>query len=319
MPLNNLLNIQPNDITISINSKSSIRKKWIQNLIDLLYFSLLKDDLVRAKRAWSILVRCREVNWKSRWYWGLLLLSTSNNEIDGSTQTSSFTQSSESRDIERWLNTLRVSAREEDKPSLLHALVLNLIKSGQYRHAYDQLETYLSSYPYLLSGPLHTYAGLLAFYLAQPASLRMEPGVNDNNDQSQIRGRNRRFSSISSSSSPPPMSSHQPPDTAGLRNAKGWFIKAVEINQNDEVAKQFISLIDNPNQKDNDDSDDDSDDNNEEKSDQRTDDEDRLSETDDDENSQDENEVEIEDGDDDDDEDEDEGERWDNQGGDDLD
>jgi hypothetical protein len=29
------------------------------------------------------------------------------------------------------------------------------------------------SYPYATSGPLHTYAGLLAFYLAQPESARL--------------------------------------------------------------------------------------------------------------------------------------------------
>jgi len=33
---------------------------------------------------------------------------------------------------------------------------------------------YLPSYPYILSAPLHTYAGLLAFYLAQPISRRSQ-------------------------------------------------------------------------------------------------------------------------------------------------
>ncbi|WVW80927.1 hypothetical protein I302_102918 [Kwoniella bestiolae CBS 10118] len=244
MPLNTSVNIQPNDPQAF--NHPSIRKKWIQNLIDLLHLSLLKGDTARAKRAWAILVRCREVNWRSRWYWGLLILSSTSSSTEyDSTQ-------SQNRDVERWLNGLRVSAREEDKPSLLHALVLHLIKSGQYRQAYDQLETYLSSYPFLLSAPLHTYAGLLSFYLAQPSSLRPNPNglpsSSSFNDRMALREHIERSSSLSSS---PPLRNidHLPPDGAGMRQAKGWFVKALAIDANDEVAKQFIDLIDNPDRK----------------------------------------------------------------------
>ncbi|WRT70617.1 uncharacterized protein IL334_007615 [Kwoniella shivajii] len=252
MPLNNHLDISPNDINIYQNQHASIRKRWIQNIIDLLHSCLLKGDIERAKRAWAILVRCREVNWKSRWYWGLLILSSTNDDSSyrnetgsGSrfdqSQRSTFSHGYQGKEVERWLNALRVSAREEDKPSLLHALVLHLIKYGQYRHAYDHLETYLPSYPYLLSGPLHTYAGLLAFYLAQPISSRAESSqqkANDN-DQSSSRG-----------SSPSQSLDSRPPDVAGIRQARGWFSKALAIDENDEVAKQFINLIDNPHDKD---------------------------------------------------------------------
>jgi RNA polymerase I-specific transcription initiation factor RRN11 len=64
----------------------------------------------------------------------------------------------EGREVERWLKGVRVSAREVDvssfspliisaypqKPSLLHALVLHLIKHERFRHALDELETYVS-------------------------------------------------------------------------------------------------------------------------------------------------------------------------------
>ncbi|OCF78565.1 hypothetical protein I204_00505 [Kwoniella mangroviensis CBS 8886] len=255
MPLNTASNIQPNDTKAF--QHPSIRKRWIQNLIDLLHFSLLKGDIERAKRAWSILVRCREVNWKSRWYWGLLILSSSS-----STSNGGFDPQSQGREVERWLNGLRVSAREEDKPSLLHALVLHLIKSGQYRHAYDQLETYLSSYPFLLSGPLHTYAGLLSFYLAQPPSLRSDgqslPISSSFNDKQALRRRlsaevELERSSRSSLSSSPPLRpidhQHLTADAAGLRTARSWFVKALEIDKTDQVARQFIDLIDNPDKK----------------------------------------------------------------------
>ncbi|WVQ63239.1 uncharacterized protein L199_001390 [Kwoniella botswanensis] len=256
MPLNTSSNIQPNDPRAF--KHPSIRKRWIQNLIDLLHFSLLKGDIERAKRAWSILVRCREVNWKSRWYWGLLILSSSSS----STSNDGYESQSQGREVERWLNGLRVSAREEDKPSLLHALVLHLIKSGQYRHAYDQLETYLSSYPFLLSGPLHTYAGLLSFYLAQPPSLRLDgqslPISSSFHDKQALRQHlsaevELERSSRSSLSSSPPLRpidhDHLPADAAGLRTARGWFVKALEIDKTDQVSRQFIDLIDNPDKK----------------------------------------------------------------------
>ncbi|WWC72500.1 uncharacterized protein I206_106462 [Kwoniella pini CBS 10737] len=237
MPYNSQFNIQPNDDKAF--DQPSIRKKWIQNLINLLHTCLLNGEITRAKRAWSILVRCREVNWKSRWYWGLLILSHdisfTLNEVNEATQPIAFSQNygDKSKDIERWLNSLRVFAKEEDKPSLLHALILHLIKSGQYRQAYDQLETWLSSYPYLLSGPLHTYAGLLSFYLAQPPSARIENQIS-NDDRS-------------SSTSPSPSFAQQV-DIGGLRQARGWFAKALEIDETDQIAIQFISIIDNPSQ-----------------------------------------------------------------------
>ncbi|WWC65128.1 uncharacterized protein I303_107742 [Kwoniella dejecticola CBS 10117] len=250
MPHDSRLIIRPNDNAAFIHP--SIRKKWIQNLVDLLHTCLLKGDIPRAKRAWSILVRCREVNWKSRWYWGLLILSSDSSAQAPGGYESTIGSGDKSKDVQRWLNSLRVFAKEEDKPSLLHALVLHLIKAGQHRQAYDQLETWLSSYPYLLSGPLHTYAGLLSFYLAQPASTKLSSRTQHQDT--------RRSSSVSGSSraSSPPAFTPQA-DPAALRQARGWFVKALEIDQTDEVAKQFIALIDNPNQEDGADSDEESD------------------------------------------------------------
>lgn len=53
---------------------SSARKVHIRRLHDILQISISRDDYPRAKRAWSILVRCKEVDWKEMWRYGLLLL-----------------------------------------------------------------------------------------------------------------------------------------------------------------------------------------------------------------------------------------------------
>ena len=155
------------------HQSTSIRKVYIQNLTDLLHICLTRGDVVRAKRAWSILVsdpclsnnrvslmaqiRCREVDWRSRWQWGLLCLNASTST---ETQLTSTFQSEwyDGRVAEKWLRSVRVSAREAEvcasfrllgmemglivqKPSLLHALVLHLIKHDRHRAALDELDT----------------------------------------------------------------------------------------------------------------------------------------------------------------------------------
>ena len=62
---------------------------------------------------------------------------------------------------------------------------------------------------------------MLAFYLAQsPPSAR-----------------------ASSESSGDPEESSQPPNPALLRQARGWFAKALEINTVDEVAAEFVRVV----------------------------------------------------------------------------
>lgn len=53
---------------------TTTRKRHIRRLNDLLYLSLERDDLPRARRAWSILTKCKEFNWKEHWRTGLLLV-----------------------------------------------------------------------------------------------------------------------------------------------------------------------------------------------------------------------------------------------------
>jgi hypothetical protein len=57
-------------------------------------------------------IRCREVDWRSRWYWGLECLNLSS-ESD-SQLTATFDSEYEGREAERWLKSTRVSAKELD-------------------------------------------------------------------------------------------------------------------------------------------------------------------------------------------------------------
>lgn len=98
---------------------------------------------------------------------------------------------------------------------------------------------YLPSYPYLLSGSLHTYAGMLAFYVAQPASARAPMTTT----QQLKRDTTESVSSERSSSLSSSHSSRETPNAGLMRQARGWFAKAQEIDSNDEVAEEFTRIV----------------------------------------------------------------------------
>ena len=54
------------------------------------------------------------------------------------------------------------------KPEILTSLVVHLLSQQLYEEALDELDLYLPSFPFALSAIIHTYAGLVLFYLAQP-------------------------------------------------------------------------------------------------------------------------------------------------------
>lgn len=54
---------------------TTARKVHLRRLIDVLQLSLLRRDLDRARRAWAILIRCKEINWKDMWKTAVALLA----------------------------------------------------------------------------------------------------------------------------------------------------------------------------------------------------------------------------------------------------
>ena len=56
------------------------RRSHIRLLYDVLQLSLQRADYPRARRAWSVLVRCKEVDWKSLWNAGVMLVDDGSNE-----------------------------------------------------------------------------------------------------------------------------------------------------------------------------------------------------------------------------------------------
>lgn len=55
---------------------TSVRATHIRRLFDILHVSLQHGDSHRARRAWAILARCKEVDWKEKWRMSLRLLDS---------------------------------------------------------------------------------------------------------------------------------------------------------------------------------------------------------------------------------------------------
>jgi hypothetical protein len=109
---------------------------------------------------------------------------------------------------------------------------------------------YLTSYPYLLSGALHTYAGLLSFHLAQPPSAlasnapATKPTFDENADNDvEPQLDTASLHSEDSARQSKRSRATEPPNPTLIRQARAYFIKAVNLDTTDQVAKEFIELV----------------------------------------------------------------------------
>ncbi|KAF7301848.1 hypothetical protein MIND_00750700 [Mycena indigotica] len=145
--------------------RNAARKIHIRRLYDMMNIAIQRNDYVRANRAWSILARCPEVDWKALWTTGVYLVAEG---LDDHEKLSSK------------IDFLRVMMlqRPSDKEIILKELCLRLILSGRYREALDDLELYLPSFPYQDNPILNIYAGLLTLYLAQSPQQGQANGPN---------------------------------------------------------------------------------------------------------------------------------------------
>ncbi|KAG2156252.1 hypothetical protein DEU56DRAFT_226476 [Suillus clintonianus] len=139
------------------------RQIQLRRLYDIMNLSVQRNDLPRARRAWSILARCKEINWKAMWRLGITLLGNDARVME-----------SNPRKID-YLRTMLLQLPEE-RERILAELVQHYILAGKYRDALDELEFYLPSFPYRDNPVLHVYAGLLCIFVAQPPE---SAGVNE--------------------------------------------------------------------------------------------------------------------------------------------
>ncbi|KZT13038.1 uncharacterized protein LAESUDRAFT_639698 [Laetiporus sulphureus 93-53] len=136
--------------------RRTARKVHIRRLFDVLQLCILRNDLSRGRRAWAILLQCKEVKWKSLWQTAVFLLGErEKDDLEFSDEMIA-------------LFSTKMRQHPEQRETILKELILQLIQAGMHREALDELDLYLPSFPYQGNPVLQTYAGLLALYLAQP-------------------------------------------------------------------------------------------------------------------------------------------------------
>ncbi|KAJ3754215.1 hypothetical protein EV360DRAFT_87052 [Lentinula raphanica] len=130
-----------------LNTPSTARKVHIRRLYEVLQLCIHRNDLPRARRAWSVLLRCKEINWITMWGVAIHLVEET------------------SYDSTRKIELLRdmMLHYPDQRVNVIKELIFRLILSGRHREALDELELQV-----IEDNPvLHVYAGLLCFYLAQ--------------------------------------------------------------------------------------------------------------------------------------------------------
>lgn len=121
------------------------RKVHIRRLYDLLQLCLQRNDLPRARRAWAILARCKEMDWKAMWITGVHILGEQSTDIFGNIQRLEFLRAvilQCSEDVSPPSPPLLhyVDVRLSQRETIIKELILRLIVCGKHREALDELE-----------------------------------------------------------------------------------------------------------------------------------------------------------------------------------
>lgn len=127
----------------SLNVPSTARKVHLRRLYDILQLCIHRDDLPRARRAWSILIRCKEINWMAMWGIAIHLIEENPYEDHDSTRKIELL-----RDMILHYPDEVVSAILPvvsvlillQRVALIKELVFRLIFAGRHREALDELE-----------------------------------------------------------------------------------------------------------------------------------------------------------------------------------
>ncbi|PVF96473.1 hypothetical protein CPB86DRAFT_786964 [Serendipita vermifera] len=189
---------------------STERKQHIKTIFDVLHVSILRQDLLRARRAWAILVRCPDVDTKPLWRIGLGLIL-------------GWPDESEKRQTDervRFLKSVLTNEKGYKEASLVE-IILALVKIKQYRTALDELE-YLPSLPYQDNPVLHVYAGTLKLYLG------FNNGIEGDELMQPTLGRRFRLDDI---------------DVSAVREAHGHFVHASSLDPDNQAARYYLKLL----------------------------------------------------------------------------
>ncbi|CAE6469849.1 unnamed protein product [Rhizoctonia solani] len=147
---------------------TSSRKQHIRFTYDLLHVCLQRGDLARARRAWVILVKCPEIDWRTLWAVGLALIP---GREDGEGRRAT-------REHVNYLKRVRLQLPHLQE-TLLKETILALIDLGEYQEALDELDLYIVTMPFDQNPVLHLYAGMLWLFTAQPRADSLDDSIRE--------------------------------------------------------------------------------------------------------------------------------------------
>ncbi|OAV90621.1 hypothetical protein PTTG_05026 [Puccinia triticina 1-1 BBBD Race 1] len=143
------------------------RKFHIRRLFDLLQLCLLRRQHDQARQIWSILVRCREVDFPALWDLGLRVMNLPHPSTPLADQSA----------IDNHLNYLKAcrNLSDQETAKVLIEYVSVLVSVGRLREALDELQLWLSSLPCSQHAGLHEYAALVTLSLIPPPQPSDDP------------------------------------------------------------------------------------------------------------------------------------------------
>jgi len=119
------------------------RKVHVKRLYDILHLSIQRSDFARAKRAWAILIRCKEFRWEEHWTTGLHILNEGKTITENIPQRTQYLRIMILRDVDK-VSSFCLFCHQKKlmgiQETVLKELVLLFILSGQYSQALDELE-----------------------------------------------------------------------------------------------------------------------------------------------------------------------------------
>ena len=167
------------------------RRVHLRRLYDVLHLSIQRGDLHRARRAWAILARCKEIDWRASWILATGLLDRSGRRTESSQTKIDFLRTMMlhfPEDVRTRSNTTHILLITLQREPILCELVHLYIVAGRHREALDELELFelhvfhhksfltgldissLPSFPYRDNAVLHIYAGICSVLASQPGS-----------------------------------------------------------------------------------------------------------------------------------------------------
>ena len=128
-----------------LRSADSARKVTIRRVYDVCMRSLCLGEVERAKKAFGILLRCREFDWKDSWSLAIYMLNAHDPEREDAFFLSQVEQlrSLMLQDPTRVGYSLSARARTElipQREELLNEVLQVLIQNGRYTEALDEIE-----------------------------------------------------------------------------------------------------------------------------------------------------------------------------------